>query len=78
NFVGYFSADTYYVLTGDNLASSYTIGRAELDPHIITTDAEYGVPLQLELEGNLGNGAIRYELLEGGTGSATINGDILN
>ncbi len=74
----YYSADTYYVLTGDNLSSSYSIGRAEINPVITTTDAEYHIPLQLLLDGNLGNGAVRYELLEGGTGSATIDGDILN
>ncbi|MDE6058712.1 MAG: hypothetical protein K2G44_01580 [Clostridia bacterium] len=70
--------DTYYVLTGDNLSSSYTIGRAEIDPKIITTDAEYGVPLQLLVSGNLGDGRVTYEILPGGTGSATIDGDILN
>ncbi|MDE6676669.1 MAG: hypothetical protein K2K12_03030, partial [Clostridia bacterium] len=64
-----YSADSFYVLVGDNLSSSYTIGRAEIDPKIITTDAEYRIPLQLLVSGNPGEGRVTYEILPGGTGS---------
>ena len=55
----------------------YVIQKAELpNPVLVTTHTVYGTPLQLQVDGNLENGAIYYTVSDL-TGSATIMDDIL-
>lgn len=76
---GYHSrnGNIYYTIVGSNLSYEYTIGRADLKLVITTTKAALGTDLQLKVSGNLGGGEVTYQLLTGGSGSATLNGDIL-
>lgn len=62
---------------GGTNAPEFTIQKADPTITLTTQTATLGVPLTLEVSGNDGEGAVKYEIVTsaGGTGAAVINGD---
>ncbi len=66
------SNPNYTVEGGNNLEIGFEITIAVIEIEIITVETLMGVPLKLEVSGNIGKGEETYEMLGGGTGSAYI------
>jgi len=64
----------YTVVGGQNTSGIFTIGKQQINVKLKTTRVDIGVPTQLEIEGNVGNGSVTYSI-EQGSDKATLVGD---
>ncbi|MDE6274229.1 MAG: hypothetical protein K2L87_04195, partial [Clostridiales bacterium] len=65
----------YVLKEADNLETTFTIKRADINPDFIRTETPYNTELFLELYGNLGSGKVTYSIDDSFSDYAEIGGD---
>ncbi|MDE5548246.1 MAG: right-handed parallel beta-helix repeat-containing protein, partial [Clostridia bacterium] len=67
-----------YTLPGaEDTTKQFVIHKANISPVVNTTEIEFKKTQQIDIDGNLGSGAVTLKVLEGSTGKATPSGDTL-